>query len=122
MQVMGNRTRLVIMLDADFEIWHAWRLRVFAQRIALYCDAHPQDVRCFQSFKLPATLASYRFYRTALFTTHDLGRESGWHYVYPVHEVGLGLHWVSAYASLSEPGFSRQVRSICGYTSSGLGW
>ena len=88
MQAIGNRTRLVVMLDADFEIWHAWRLRRFAQRLALFCDAQPRDARCYHSFKLPAVLASFRFYRTAVFTTHDLGRETGWHYVYPVHEVG----------------------------------
>ncbi len=98
------------MLDADFEIWHAWRLRRFAQRMALFCDVQPRDVRCYHSFKLPALLASFRFYRTAVFTTHELGREEGWHYVYPVHEVGhavlqvlrvmpdfvwvdLALHW-----------------------------
>ncbi len=86
-QVMGNRTRLVIMLDADFEIWQAWRLRRFAQRVALLCNAHPHDIRCYQSFKLPALLNSYRFYRDAVFTTHGLGHDTGWHYVYPVHEV-----------------------------------
>ncbi|CAL5218812.1 g540 [Coccomyxa viridis] len=91
-QAIGNRTRLVVMLDADFEIWHAWRLRRFAQRLALFCDVQPRDARCYHSFKLPAILASFRFYRTAVFTTHDLGRETGWHYVYPVHEVPISTN------------------------------
>ena len=98
--MIGNRTRLVVMLDADFEIWHAWRLRRFAQRMALFCDAQPGDVRCYHSFKLPALLASFRFYRTALFTTHDLGREEGWHYVYPVHEVGHAVLLMLAFLAL----------------------
>lgn len=76
------------MLDADFQVWHAWRLRAFAQRLALLCGDQPRDARCFQGFKLPAVLNGFRFYRTAVFTTRDLGTDAGWHYVYTVHEVG----------------------------------
>lgn len=86
-QTHGNRTKYVLMLDADMSVPSAWRLRAAVHRLALHCLGRPEDGLCRMAIDMPADLEGTRFHTLRLFPTQDVGTEKGWHYTYPVHEV-----------------------------------
>lgn len=87
-QSHGRRTKYAVMLDADMRISAAWRLRVTLQRVAQLCAASDQDPLCFQAFRVPVILDDIKFFSIRVFPTTGAGTLDGWHYTYPVHEVG----------------------------------
>ncbi|EIE22202.1 hypothetical protein COCSUDRAFT_42571 [Coccomyxa subellipsoidea C-169] len=82
----GQKTAYAFMLDADFAVVDAWRLRNMAHRMVTECRERSIP-ECMKGVKVWFKMGDMGFFSNRVFPTPGLGLPGGWLYKYPVHEV-----------------------------------